>query len=142
MKRREVHIGPGAASLLLVVVVVSMSVLGLLALMSARSDAQLARRSLEYTVAEYDRAAQAERSLAQLDGVLTACAGEEDYLAAVSRQLPQGMTLDGRVVRWTESGDTGRSLCCAVELAEDGARPRFRWLEHQFMAEEINTDLP
>ena len=42
MKRREIHIGPGAPSLLLVVVVVGMSVLGLLALMSARSDAKLA----------------------------------------------------------------------------------------------------
>ena len=84
MKRRGVTIGPGAPSLLLAVVVVAMSVLGLLALMSARSDAQLARRSLEYTEAEYERAAQAERSLAQLDGVLTACAGEEDYLAAPS----------------------------------------------------------
>ena len=142
MKRRGVTIGPGAPSLLLVVVVVAMSVLGLLALMSARSDAQLARRSLEYTEAEYERAAQAERSLAQLDGVLAACAGEEDYLAAVSRQLPQGMTLDGRVVRWTESGEKGRSLCCAVELAKEGAQSRFRWVEHQFMADETDTDLP
>lgn len=142
MKRRGVTIGPGAPSLLLVVVVVAMSVLGLLALMSARSDAQLTRRSLEYTVGEYERAAQAERSLAQLDGVLAACAGEEDYLAAVSRQLSEGMTLDGRVVRWTESGDTGRSLCCAVELQEDGAKTRFRWLEHQFIANEIDTELP
>ena len=142
MKRRGVTIGPGAPSLLLVVVVVAMSVLGLLALMSARSDAQLTRRSLEYTVAEYERAAQAERSLAQLDGVLAACAGEADYLAAVSRRLPEGMTLDGRVVRWTESGDTGRSLCCAVELQEDGAKTRFRWVEHQFIANEIDTELP
>ena len=142
MKRRGVTIGPGAPSLLLVVVVIAMSVLGLLALMSARSDAQLTRRSLEYTVAEYERAVQAERSLAQLDGVLAACAGEADYLAAVSRQLPEGMTLDGRVVRWTESGDTGRSLCCAVELQEDGAKTRFRWVEHQFIANEIDTELP
>lgn len=142
MKRRGVTIGPGAPSLLLVVVVIAMSVLGLLALMSARSDAQLTRRSLEYTVAEYERAAQAERSLAQLDGVLAACAGEADYLAAVSRRLPEGMTLDGRVVRWTESGDTGRSLCCAVELQEDGAKTRFRWVEHQFIANEIDTELP
>ena len=142
MKRRGVTIGPGAPSLLLVVVVIAMSVLGLLALMSARSDAQLTRRSLEYTVAEYERAAQAERSLAQLDGVLAACAGEEDYLAAVSRRLPEGMTLDGRVVRWTESGDTGRSLCCAVELQADGAKTRFRWVEHQFIANEIDTELP
>ena len=47
MKRRGITIGPGAPSLLRVVVVVTMSILGLLALMSARSDMQLAQRSLE-----------------------------------------------------------------------------------------------
>lgn len=132
MKRREVHIGPGAASLLLVVVVVSMSVLGLLALMSARSDAQLSQRSRQFAQAEYQISARAERSLARLDGVLAQCAAAEDYLAQVASRLPEGMTLDGRVVSWTETGETGRSLRCAVELLEANRQPRYRWVEHLF----------
>ncbi|MFQ9447246.1 MAG: hypothetical protein ACLR4A_07780 [Christensenellales bacterium] len=45
MNQREYRIGPGAASLMLLVVVLSMSVLGMLALMSARSDENLSLRS-------------------------------------------------------------------------------------------------
>ena len=44
MNQREYRIGPGAASLMLLVVVLSMSVLGMLALMSARSDENLSLR--------------------------------------------------------------------------------------------------
>ncbi len=47
MNQREYRIGPGAASLMLLVVVLSMSVLGMLALMSARSDENLSLRSAE-----------------------------------------------------------------------------------------------
>ncbi len=142
MKRRGSRIGPGAPSLLLVVVVVSMSVLGLLALMSARSDMQLARRSQEYTQAEYASAAQAERRLALLDSVLWQCAGESDYFAAVASRLPEGMTLEGGTVSWTESCGMGRSLLCAVELLTPGQTERFRWTEHQFVLIEDNTALP
>ena len=45
MNQREYRIGPGAASLMLLVVVLSMSVLGMLALMSARSDENLSLRT-------------------------------------------------------------------------------------------------
>ena len=41
MNQREYRIGPGAASLMLLVVVLSMSALGMLAMMSARSDESL-----------------------------------------------------------------------------------------------------
>ena len=42
MNRRSFQIGPGAASLLLIAVVLCMGVLGALSLVSARGDAQLA----------------------------------------------------------------------------------------------------
>ena len=49
MNQREYRIGPGAASLMLLVVVLSMSVLGMLALMSARSDENLSLRSASFS---------------------------------------------------------------------------------------------
>ena len=110
MKRRGMHIGPGAPSLLLVVVVVSMSVLGLLALMSARSDAKLAARSRSFVEAEYEISARAEYTLAELDEVLAECVGAEDVLAAVAARLPEGFEMDGNIVSWTETGALGRSL--------------------------------
>lgn len=47
MSQREYRIGPGAASLMLLVVVLSMCVLGVLALMGARSDEGLSLRSIQ-----------------------------------------------------------------------------------------------
>ena len=40
-RKSNVAFGPGAASLILIVVILSMSVLGMLALMNARNDARL-----------------------------------------------------------------------------------------------------
>lgn len=140
MKRRDVHIGPGAPSLLLVVVAVGMSILGLLALMSARSDARLAERSRRFAEAEYQTAARAERTLAGLDAVLLDCAGEEDYLEAVYERLPEDMDMEDSVVSWTEAGEMGRSLYCAVELAAPGETPRYQWVEHSFQAPEADFE--
>lgn len=138
MKRRNFYIGPGAASLLLVIVVVSMSVLGLLALMSARSDEKLMQRNRDFVTAEYETSARAERSLAQLDGLLADCARaastDAAYLAQVAQALPEGMEMSGRMVFWTEVSALGRGLHCAVEIEELGAQPRFSWREHLFVA--------
>lgn len=137
MKRREFYIGPGAASLLLVVVVVSMSVLGLLAIISARNDARLAQRSREFVTAEYESAARAERTAAELDALLADCAkdaqSEEAYLARLAEDLPLGVALDGRALRWTEDSSVGRALMCAVEIEPLGAWPRFAWIDHSFV---------
>ena len=73
MNQREYRIGPGAASLMLLVVVLSMSALSL------RSQ-DVARQVAELNVS-------AEQSLARLDAVLADAArtaqGEADYLARV-----------------------------------------------------------
>lgn len=139
MKRRSFYIGPGAASLLLVIVVVSMSVLGLLALMSARSDERLMQRNRDFVAAEYETSARAERRLAELDALLADCASsastDGEYLALVAGGLPEGMTLSERTVSWMEEGALGRRLNCSVEIHELGAPERFSWTGHAFYAE-------
>ena len=75
MKRKSsVSFGPGAASLILIVVILSMGVLGMLALMNARNDARLSSRSIEVVAAGFELNDQAERKLAELDDVLARCA--------------------------------------------------------------------
>ncbi|MFR2150085.1 MAG: hypothetical protein ACLS7Z_05840 [Christensenellales bacterium] len=127
MNQREYRIGPGAASLMLLVVVLSMSVLGMLALMSARSDENLSLRSAEVARQVAELNVSAERSLAELDDALAKAAGaaqsEDDYLARVEAALNEAMTLEGRTVSWKETNDEGRTLACAVEL-RSGARSR------------------
>lgn len=138
MKQRNYRIGPGAASLLLVVVVVSMSVLGLLALISARNDYKLTQRSAEFTVAEYTASAQAERTLAELDGILAEsrknALNDDEYLRAVAAALPEGMHMEGRNVVWEERAESGRTLICSVEVLPFTDNGRFVWKTHAFIA--------
>ena len=141
-RKSNVSFGPGAASLLLIVVILSMSVLGMLALMNARNDKKLSTRSIDVTEACYALNDKAERSLAALDGVLYACAAvaddDEAYLAAIRGLLPAGMLMEGRVVSWEES-DELRTLYCAAEVLPMGEGERLRWQEHRLSAvtEEI-----
>jgi len=140
MKKREYRIGPGAASLLLVAVVVSLSMLALMALINARGDHRLTERSVRFTVSEYTASAQAERSLAQLDAVLAECAQDaaDDacYLELAAQRLPEGMYLQERTVHWEEESQYGRTLMCAVELAPLGSEVRYAWTQHSFDTNE------
>ncbi len=142
-RKSNVSFGPGAASLILIVVILSMSVLGMLALMNARNDHKLSSRSIAVVEAGYALNEQAERSLAALDGVLYTCSavsGDDDdaYLAAIRGLLPAGMLMDGRIVSWVET-DELRTLNCAVEVLPLGGNARFEWREHRLTAvtEEI-----
>ena len=138
MNQKRFSIGPGAASLIMIIVVLSTSALGILALMNAQSDLNLSRRSI--TVAEeiYDLNERAENSLARLDGVLAGVAAQtetmEAYLAGAAGLLPEEMTLDGNLVTWEERSDDNRVLYCAVELADLGQTPRVVWKAHELAA--------
>ncbi|MBQ6347900.1 MAG: hypothetical protein IJI71_10145 [Clostridia bacterium] len=138
-RKSNVSFGPGAASLILIVVILSMGVLGMLALMNARNDAQLSRRSIEVVAAGYDLNDRAERDVAELDAVLARCAAstysDEAYLAAVRGNLPDGMLMgqEDRTVSW-ELSDGLRTLSCAVEVLPQGEKERLRWREHRLTA--------
>ena len=137
MNRREHRIGPGAASLLLVIVVVSLSVLSLLALIDARADHNLTRRSIDFATSQYTAAANAEYTLAALDEILVSCAENAQdgtsFWEMLANRLPEGMTLDGRTILWEETTDRGGTLLCAVEVQEPGSDVRCIWQEHAFL---------
>lgn len=140
--KNSLSFGPGAASLILIVVILSMSVLGMLALMNARNDARLSERSTAVVIAGYELNDRAERRFAALDGVAAQCAAASDadeaYLAAVKGLLPEGMLMDGRIVSWEET-DGLRTLNCAVEVMPLGDGERLVWRDHRLTAvtEEI-----
>ncbi|MBQ9210530.1 MAG: hypothetical protein IJ153_02420 [Clostridia bacterium] len=141
MNKRKVAVGPGASSLILIAVVLALSVLTVLTMISARNDEALALRSVETRQEVYGLFAEGERSLAKLDAVLMASlaeapAGEEEYLARVAEQLPEGMKMKGDIVSWTEKiGD--RALACAVKVLAPGAEKRTAWTLHRLEAEDI-----
>ena len=139
MNQRRFSIGPGAASLIMVIVVLSTSALGILALMNARNDLSLSRRSLAVAEEIYELNERAENSLALLDGVLAACAAQtedqDEYLTLISAALPEEMALAGRSVSWEERNGDNRVLYCTVELSNVGQTPRVRWKAHKLAAE-------
>lgn len=136
--RKNFKIGPGAASLMLVIVVVALSLLALLAFIEVHGDIKLTRRSIDFAVAEYEASAQAEYRLAELDAVLVNCAevseNEAAYIANVEAALPEGMTMTDGVVYWEQPTPEGRVLMCAVEVLPMDSDVRYQWLEHIFVS--------
>ena len=141
MNKRKIAVGPGASSLILIAVVLALSVLTVLTMISARSDEALAARSIETRQEVFGMFADAERSLARLDGVLISClkehpASQEEYLALVGSRLPEGMRLKENQVFWSEKAED-RTLACAVRILEIGSGKRTEWTNHSLGAGDI-----
>ena len=143
MNKRKVALGPGAASLILIIVVLSLCMMAMLTQISARNDYNLCARSAEMVQRVYELNARSEQKLAELDALLAAAqkdAGNmEAYLAKVEELLPEGMTLEEDRVTWTEPLDN-RNLECIVQLLPPGEKQRARWISHKLMVEEPEED--
>ena len=105
-KKSSVSFGPGAASLILIFVVLALSVLGMLALMNGRNDLRLSRRSAQVVEAVYALNVRAEETRASLDELIVRQAesadSDEAFLEALALALPDGMTMTDRNIEWTE----------------------------------------
>lgn len=141
-RKSRVSFGPGAASLILIVVILSMSVLGILALMNARNDIKLCERSVQVVRAGYELNVEAERRLASLDAIAALYAAksenDDDYAAAVRAFLPTDMAMNDREISWDVT-DGLRTLECAVSLNPLGAEKRFSWVNHRLTATTEDT---
>ena len=141
---RKVALGPGAASLILIVVVLSLCMMAMLTQIGARNDFNLCRRSAEMVQRVYELNEQSERKLAELDALLVKAQKEagtdkEAYLAKVEELLPEGMSLDEEQVTWTEPLDN-RNLECIVQLLPPGEKERTKWISHKLLVEEPEDD--
>ena len=141
-RKSRISFGPGAASLILIVVILSMSVLGILALMNARNDMKLCERSVQVVQAGYELNAEAERKLASLDAIVAMYAAkaenDDDYAAAVRAFLPADMAMSGREITWQVT-DGVRTLECAVALNPLGKGQRLTWTNHRLTATTEDT---
>ena len=143
MNKRKVALGPGAASLILIVVVLSLCMMAMLTQISARNDYNLCTRSAEMVQRVYELNAKSERKLAELDALLASAqkdAGDTDaYLARVGEILPEGMTMEGDLITWTEPLDN-RTLQCIVKLLPPGETQRTEWISHKLAVDEPEDD--
>ena len=85
------RIGPGMASLLMILVTLLMAALAILAMAGAQNDSALSRRNLETTQGYYEAAAQMQRELAEVDrllyGAREAAAGDAGEYARLVREI-------------------------------------------------------
>lgn len=142
--KRKVALGPGAASLILIVVVLSLCMMAMLTQIGARNDYNLCKRSAEMVQRVYELNAQSEQKLAELDAVLVKAqqeAGSDQtaYLEKVETLLPEGMSLEEDRVTWTEPMDN-RNLECIVQLLPPGEKERTKWISHKLRVEEPEED--
>ena len=142
--KRKVALGPGAASLILIVVVLSLCMMAMLTQIGARNDYNLCKRSAEMVQRVYELNEQSERKLAELDALLIKAQKEagkdmEAYLEKVEDLLPEGMSLDEEQITWTEPLDN-RNLECIVQLLLPGEKERTKWVSHKLLVEEPEED--
>ena len=143
MNKRKVALGPGAASLILSVVVLSLCMMAMLTQIGARNDYNLCARSAEMVKRVYELNTKSERKLAELDALLVTAqkdaADMETYLAKVQELLPEGMTLEEDRIAWTEPMDN-RNLECVVQLLPPGEKQRAKWISHKLVVDEPEDD--
>ena len=143
MNKRKVALGPGAASLILIVVVLSLCMLAMLAQIGSRNDYSLASRSAEMITRVYQLHDKSERKMAELDAILVRCQKETtdmaSYLAKVEESLPSDMTLNEDIVSWQEPLDN-RTMNCEVKLLEPGQKERAKWVTYKLKVEEPEED--
>ena len=143
MNKRKIALGPGAASLILIVVVLSLCMLAMLAQIGSRNDMSLSSRSAEMITRVYELRDQSERRLAELDAILVRCQAEakdkDAYLALLEKNLPEDMTLDEDIVSWSEPLDN-RTMNCEVKILDPGETPRAKWNSYKLKVDEPEDD--
>ena len=133
--KRKIALGPGAASLILIVVILSLCMLSMLMQIGSRNDVSLASRGTEMISRVYDMFSRSEKRLAKLDAYLVRCqAGQKDmeeYLDLVRDNLPEGYVMEGDTITWLDLLEK-RVLTCTVRLLPPGETPRTEWVVHTF----------
>ena len=145
MNKRKVALGPGAESLILIVVVLSLAMLAMLMQISSRNDVSLTSRSAEMIARVYDLNADAERKLADLDEILIGCreeigeGGMDAYLELIAQKLPAGYDLLDDEVTWMDPLDN-RIMTCTVKILPPDEKERTEWIAHKLVVEEPEDD--
>ena len=132
-KKSSITLGPGASSLILIFVVLSLTALGMLSLMTSRNDLRLAERSAQVTEAVYALNVRAEERRAELDGIVKACL-EAGNIAELEDALPEDVALEDGLLLFTVD-DGARMLDCALEIVPSGEGQRLAWVRYDLTAE-------
>ena len=136
--KSNVSLGPGASTLILIFVTLSLSALGMLSLLTGRNDLRLSERSVQVVQEIYELNERAEERRASLDAVLAGCASttkdDASYLTAVEAAIPEDIILEDGILCWIEE-DGSHMLDCALEISPLSSEIRTQWVRHNLTAE-------
>lgn len=146
MKKRSFHLSPGAPSLVLIVVVLSMSIMGMLMYIRTQNDQRLADRSIQVAMADAALFEQAEKTYALLDETVYLGKNETDndeaFLSLLEEKLPpeleMELDMEMRLISWVESAQ-GRDLYAGVYVYPYEDEMRIRWYTRILDAEVGKT---
>ena len=143
-KKSRITFGPGAASVILIVVILSMSVLALLTLVNARNDRRLSDRSAQVIESVYALDEKAERMFADLDSIVADAAKKakdqdaHKILDSAVLELPEEVTIEGDTISWTMSDDL-RDLECAARVDAEDGEAKLTWIRHRMVMRTEDT---
>ena len=139
---KRFRMSPGAPSLVLIVVVLSMSIMGMLMFIRTQNDRRLSDRSMLVAQADTRLGEKAEEHFAALDNLAAICKNKTNddaaWLLAVEEALPEEMEMEERLISWQEE-DHGRVLYVAAELSPYEDTQRITWHTRTLYAEVGNT---
>lgn len=130
MNKKLFRLSPGAPSLVLIVVVLSMSIMGMLMFVRTNSDMRLTQRSVQVAAQDAVLFARAEETLSELDALALSCkqqAGDgESYLQLLAASLPNEMAMEENVIYWQET-DGSRTFRAGAAVAAYEEENRLSW---------------
>ncbi len=132
-KKSSITLGPGASSLILIFVMLSLTALGMLSLMTSRNDLRLAERSAQVAEAVYALNVRAEERRAELDGIVKECL-ENGNITELEDVLPEDVELEDGLLLFTVD-DGARMLDCALEIIPSGVGQRVAWARYDLTSE-------
>ena len=137
-KKSVITLGPGASSLILIFVVLSLTALGMLSLMTGRNDFRFAERSASVTQSVYALNVRAEERRAELDAIFLSCvkdaSSDAEALSMLEASLPEDVTLEDDLLLFTVEDDS-RVLDCALRIDPLNTAQHTSWVRYNLTSE-------
>lgn len=138
MNKTGYRIGPGAASILLVIVVVSMSILGILALSESKSEVRLSEKNALFVEEKSRLEAEAVQTLALLDAILLKARENADtneaYFEYIYNEIPGCVSVEDDCLSWTQGSIHNRTLYLKIKVLPIESSVRYEWLQHRLVS--------
>ena len=131
MNKYGFRIGPGAASIILVIVVVTMSILGVLALSEAKTEKTLSEKSTQFVkeanLLEYN----AQFTVMQLDEIISSAREQSDFLSYTKETIPENVSMTEDRLSFETSLDGSKFLEITIRILPDTEDERFEYVSRR-----------